>query len=74
MNQVLIVVQLVTCIGLITAVLLQTSESEGLSGTLGGRRETFLKGKKGIEALVDKITTGFAVGFLISSLLTAILH
>lgn len=74
MQSVLLIVQIVTCVGLIAAVLLQTTESEGLSGTIGGRSETFLKGKKGVEALVDKVTTGFAVGFLVSSLLTAILH
>lgn len=74
MRNLLVFVQFATCIGLIVAVLLQTTESEGLSGTIGGRRETFLKGKKGIEALVDKVTTGFAVGFIISSVLTAILH
>ncbi len=74
MQSVLLIVQIVTCVGLIVAVLLQTTESEGLSGTIGGRRETFLKGKKGVEALVDKVTTGFAVGFILSSLLTALLH
>lgn len=74
MKNILLIVQLVTCIGLIVAVLLQTTESEGLSGTIGGRRETSIKGKKGVEALVDKVTTGFAVGFILSSLLTALLH
>lgn len=73
MEVALLGVQFAASISLIVAVLLQTTKSEGLSGTIGGRSETVFKGKKGAEETLNWITTVLAVTFLISSLLTAIL-
>ena len=53
---------------LVTTILSQTSKSEGLSGTLGGRSEATFKGKgvsKSIEDKLDQITTGLAIAFLV---------
>jgi preprotein translocase subunit SecG len=66
------VLQFIVSVGLIIAVLIQTTKSEGLSGTIGGSRETIFKGKKGAEELVEKITSFLAIAFLIFSLLTAL--
>lgn len=73
MEGVLLGVQFIVSFGLITAILLQTTKSEGLSGTIGGKRESVFKGKKGTEAILDKVTTVLAITFLISSLFIAIL-
>ena len=53
---------------LVTTILSQTSKSEGLSGTLGGRSESVFKGKgsaKSLDEKLEQITTILAVGFLI---------
>lgn len=53
---------------LVTTILSQTTKSEGLSGTIGGRTESVFKGKSGPKSLEDKleqITTFLAVGFLV---------
>ncbi|PIU60851.1 MAG: preprotein translocase subunit SecG [Armatimonadetes bacterium CG07_land_8_20_14_0_80_40_9] len=73
MEVALLGVQFTTSISLIVAVLLQTTKSEGLSGTIGGKSETAFKGKKGTEETLNWITTVLAVAFFVSSLLTAIL-
>lgn len=72
MSTILMSLQFVVSIGLIIAVLLQTTKSEGLTGTIGGSRETVFKGKKGAEEILEKVTSVLAVSFLISSLLTAL--
>lgn len=72
MVKILMTLQFIISVGLIVAVLLQTTKSEGLTGTLGGSRETVFKGKKGAEEIVEKITSFLAIAFLISSLLTAL--
>jgi len=53
---------------LVTTILSQTSKSEGLSGTLGGRTESVFKGKgaaKSLDEKLEQITAVLAIGFLI---------
>lgn len=66
--------QLILAILLIVAVTLQTTKSEGLAGAIGGAKEVVFKGRKGMEEIVDRITTGLAIAFLIASLILAVLH
>lgn len=73
MDKLLLIIQFITSMGLIVAILLQTTKSEGLSGTIGGKTESVFKGKARSEALLEKVTTVLAITFLISSLLTAIM-
>lgn len=73
MNILLIVVQLFIAIALIVLTLLQTTKSEGLGGVIGGKSTATFKGKKTTDEIIDKLTTIFAIAFLISSLLVAIL-
>ncbi len=55
---------------LIGSILLQSGNSDGLSGAIGGGAEQLFgkKKSKGYEAVLSKITTVFAVLFIIISL------
>ncbi len=66
------ILQFITAAGLVATVLLQPGKSAGLSGTIdGGADQIFGKKSKGMDALLSKLSTVFAVGFL---LLTLILY
>lgn len=60
-------------IGLIGVVLLQSGKSAGLSGSIGGGAEQMLGKQKarGIDAVLNKITIGLAVGFMILAIAVA---
>jgi preprotein translocase subunit SecG len=60
---------------LVFTILSQTTKSEGLSGTLGGRSESVFKGKgvKSLEDKLEQITTGLAIGFLVLSTVISII-
>ena len=66
----LIVLLVISSLGLIATVLLQTGASAGL-GAIGGAGEAFFGKKKGMDALFAKLSIGSAVVFLLSSLLVA---
>ena len=69
------VVQFLVTVGLIAIVALQTSKSEGLSGTLGG--STSVSGfhsRPGMEEQLQQWTTYLAIGFLILSFITSLFH
>lgn len=55
---------------LIGSILLQSGNSDGLSGAIGGGAEQLFGKKKsrGYEAVLSKVTTVFAVLFIIISL------
>lgn len=65
---------LLVCLGLIAAVVSQTSKNEGLSGTLGGKVEAapFLR-KRTFDEKLDRLTGYFAWSFLILSTAIVIL-
>lgn len=58
-------------VGLIVVVLMQSSKSPGLSGAVGGGAEHMMgKAKaRGIDALLNRLTTVFAVLFMITALI-----
>ena len=60
-------------IGLIVVVLLQSSKSSGLSGSIGGGAEQMLGKQKarGMDAVLNKLTVVFAVGFMILAMAVA---
>jgi len=69
-----ILVVLIAC-GLIATVLLQSGKSAGLSGSIAGGAETFFGGKKkGIDALLSKVTKILAAAFMVVTLLLAIIQ
>ncbi len=63
------IVHVALAIGVIATILLQSGKSAGLSGAIAGGAETFFGKKKGMDAFLSKLSTGFAIGFLLTSLL-----
>lgn len=66
------VVHVIFSLGLIITVLMQSGKSEGLSGSIAGGAETFFGKKKGMDELLGKLTSVFAVLFIITSVVLAI--
>lgn len=66
----LMVLLAISCLVIIASVLLQSGNSDGLSGSIAGGAEQLFgkKKKKGYEALLSKITAVSAVLFIALSL------
>ncbi|HZK55501.1 MAG TPA: preprotein translocase subunit SecG [Desulfosporosinus sp.] len=62
------------CLGLIATVLLQSGRSAGLSGAITGASESVFGKKKGMDAVLGKLTTVLATLFLLSCLGLAMLE
>lgn len=71
MHIALMIVLLISSIVLIISILLQSSNSSGLSGSIAGGAEQLFGKKKsrGYDAILSKITTIGAVVFIVVSLL-----
>jgi len=67
-----LVIQMLVSLGLIASVLLQSGKSAGVSGAIAGGAETFFGKKKGADVLLNKISTGLAISFLVLTLILAI--
>lgn len=63
----LTVILVLSSLGLIATVLLQSGVSAGL-GAIGGASESFFGKKKGLDAVFQKVSIASAVVFLLSSL------
>lgn len=62
----LMVVEAVICLALIASVVLQSSKSAGMGGSIGGGAEAIFGGKKkGVDEMLAKLTMGLAVVFAI---------
>ena len=64
-------VHIVFCLALIVLILLQTSKTQGLSGSIGGgSADTFFGKNRGrtIDAKLRKLTTGCAVLYVVTTL------
>ena len=72
MTYFLIFVHVLLALGIIATVLLQSGKSAGLSGSITGGAETFFGKKKGMDELLEKISTFLAIAFLVTSLLLSI--
>lgn len=67
----LMVLMLISSIILIASILMQSGKSAGLAGSIGGGAEQLFgkKKSKGYEAILNKVTAGGAVFFIICSLI-----
>ncbi len=74
MTILLIVLLVISSLGVIATVLLQSGRSAGLSGAIAGAGESIFGKKKGLDEFFTKLSTVFAVIFLLSSLALAIIH
>ncbi len=72
MTVVLTVLQVIASVGLIATVLLQSGKSAGMSGAIAGGAETVFGKKKGMDALFNKLSTIFAIGFMVITLFASI--
>ena len=70
-NILLSIVQVLLALGLIFIVSIQTTKSEGLSGTIGGQVTSSFKGKPGFEERLNDITKYLGIGFFVVSVLVA---
>lgn len=70
MKTILMVILAIVSLALIASILLQSSNSDGLSGSIGGGAEQLFgkKKSKGYEALLEKVTAIGAVLFIVLSL------
>lgn len=66
--------QFAVAVGLIAIVAAQTSKSEGLSGTLGGKTSLSFRGRPGMEEQLQQWTTYLAVAFLVLSLIVSVFY
>jgi protein translocase SecG subunit len=67
-------IQVLVALGLLGIIMSQSTKSEGLSGTIGGKSESAFRGKPGTEERLQEVTKWLAVGFLAISAITAVLH
>ncbi|NPV42697.1 MAG: preprotein translocase subunit SecG [Firmicutes bacterium] len=67
------IIHVIFCVGLIVTVLLQSGKSAGLSGAIAGGAETFFGKKKGLDSLLSKLTSMFAIMFIVTSVVLALL-
>ncbi len=70
MATVIRVLHIISCVVIILAVMFQTTKSEGLSGTIGGKAESAFK-KGGLDDLLETITTYGAIFFFVLSAISA---
>lgn len=68
LHSIFLIVYFVVCVGLVVAVLLQTTKNEGLSGAIGGASKPVFKGKKGFEEVLQEYTNYLAIAFVVLSL------
>lgn len=65
----IVILLIISSLGLIATVLLQSGKSAGLSGSIAGAGEQFFgKSAKGMDGFLSKLSMVFAVLFLLSSL------
>ncbi|MDD2569443.1 MAG: preprotein translocase subunit SecG [Clostridia bacterium] len=69
----LLIIQLISALGLIATILLQSSKSAGMSGAIAGGAETLFGKKKGRDEILSKITIVLTVVFLLLTLIIVII-
>lgn len=70
----LIIILVISSLGVIASILLQSGRSAGLSGAISGAGESIFGKKKGLDELLSKVAIVFATLFLLSNLLMAIFY
>lgn len=72
-NTIVTVIHTLFAIGLVSSVLLQSGRSAGL-GTISGGAEQIFGKKKGMDEMLSRISTIFAVLFILTSLTLLIMQ
>jgi preprotein translocase subunit SecG len=69
----LLILQVITALGLITAVLLQSGRSAGLSGSITGGGEALFGKKKGLDEFLSKLTAYLSAAFIVLTMALALM-
>ena len=67
-----LVIHIIVCISLIFIILIQSSKGAEMGAAFGGSSQT-LFGSRGAATFMNKLTTGAAIAFMITSLVLAII-
>jgi preprotein translocase subunit SecG len=67
-------IQIISALILITLVMSQTTKSEGLTGTIGGKMSSTFRGKPGMEDKLAKMTKWSAIAFMVTSIFVYIIR
>ncbi len=65
----LTILQFLSSLVLIVLVISQTTKSEGLTGTIGGKSSSTFRGKPGIDDMLANLTKWSAIAFMVTSIL-----
>lgn len=71
---ILTVLQLVSAAALIILVMSQTTKSEGLTGTIGGKMSSSFRGKPGADEKLSLFTKVSAISFMVLTALVYYVH
>jgi preprotein translocase subunit SecG len=71
---ILLAINILTSLFLVGVVMSQTTKSEGLTGTIGGKAQSSFRGKPGMDDKLNLWTKYAAVGWMLTSLLVALVH
>ncbi|MGB4504408.1 MAG: preprotein translocase subunit SecG [Syntrophaceticus sp.] len=74
LKTILIVLEVLVCLGLIISILMQSGRASGISGAIAGGAQSLLGKKKGLDEFLSKIATGLAAAFFIITLLIAMIE
>ncbi len=73
MNHLLIILQLIIAVGLIATILIQ-SQGTGLGNIFGGAGGESYRSKRGAEKVLFIATIGFAIGFILISIVNVFIQ
>lgn len=73
-RMILTVCQFVSAAALIALVMSQTTKSEGLSGTIGGKMTSSFRGKPGADEKLSLFTKYAAISFMVLTAVVYYLH
>lgn len=69
-----VIILIISSLGLISTVLLQSGRSAGLSGAIAGAGEQFFGKKKGLDEFFGKLSVIFAIVFLLAAMAVVLLQ
>lgn len=72
LKTILIILQVLSALGLIAFVLLQSGKSAGLSGSIAGAGQEIFGKKKGLDELFSKVSLYCAIAFMVLTLALAL--
>jgi preprotein translocase subunit SecG len=73
LNTIVTVIHTLFAIGLVTTVLMQSGKSAGL-GTISGGAEQIFGKKKGMDDILNRFSTAFAILFVLTSLILMVMQ